>query len=120
GRGRAAGVSGTSGGDEKLKAAGEMGAIAAANYNAKGWEKALVAQAGRPPSLIIDSAGGDGLNALIAAAAPAARLLLYGATRFSPRRLDMPKIFSKHVDIPRTTLGTHDEVKHQPPRVPHP
>ena len=104
-------VSVTSGNDEKLKAARELGAIAAANYNAKGWEKDLVAQAGRPPSLIIDSAGGDGLNALIAAAAPAARLVLYGATRFSPSRLDMPKIFFKQVDIRGTTMGTDDEFK---------
>ena len=104
-------VSVTSGDDEKLKAARELGAIAAANYNAKGWEKDLVAQAGRPPSLIIDSAGGDGLNALIAAAAPAARLVLYGATRFSPSRLDMPKIFFKQIDIRGTTMGTDDEFK---------
>jgi len=104
-------VSVTSGSDEKLARARELGAVAAANYHAKGWEKDLVAQAGRPPSLIIDSAGGDGLNALLAAAAPAARLVLYGATRLSPTRLDMPKIFFKQLDIRGTTMGTDDEFR---------
>jgi NADPH:quinone reductase-like Zn-dependent oxidoreductase len=104
-------VSVTSGSEEKLQRAREMGAVAAANYKAKGWEKDLVAQAGRPPSLIVDGAGGDGLNALIAAAAPAARLVLYGATRRSPSQLDMPKIFFRHLDILGTTMGTDDEFR---------
>jgi NADPH:quinone reductase-like Zn-dependent oxidoreductase len=104
-------VSVTSGSDEKLEAARKLGVIAAANYNVKAWEKDLVAQAGRPPNLIVDGAGGDGLNALIAAAAPAARIVLYGATRFSPSRLDMPKIFFKQIDIRGTTMGTDDEFK---------
>ena len=104
-------VSVTSGSDEKLARARELGAVAAANYKAKGWEKDLVAQAGRPPSLIIDGAGGDGLNALIGAAAPAARLVLYGATRRSPSSLDMAKIFFKQIDIRGATMGTDDEFK---------
>ncbi len=104
-------VSVTSGSDEKLVKAKQMGAIAAANYKAKAWEKDLVAQAGRPPSLIIDGAGGDGLNSLIAAAAPAARIVLYGATRMSPSKLDMAKIFFKQIDIRGTTMGTDDEFR---------
>lgn len=104
-------VSVTSGSEEKLAKAKALGAIAAVSYKAKGWEKDLVAQAGRPPSLIIDGAGGDGLNALIAAAAPAARIVLYGATRMSPSKLDMAKIFFKQVDIRGTTMGTDDEFK---------
>src|SRR5205807_7433190 len=70
-------VSVTSGSEEKLAKARELGAIAGVLYKTAGWEKDLVKQAGRPPSLIIDSAGGDGLNNLIAAAAPAARVVLY-------------------------------------------
>src|SRR5438067_12104392 len=82
-------VSVTSGSEEKLARARSMGAIAAVSYKEKGWEKELLAQAGSPPSLIIDSAGGDGLNNLIAAASGAARIVLYGATRMSPSKLDM-------------------------------
>lgn len=104
-------VSVTSGSEEKLAKARSMGAIAAVSYKAKGWEKDLVAQAGRPPSLIIDGAGGDGLNGLIAAAAGAARIVLYGATRMSPSKLDMAKIFFKQIDIRGTTMGTDDEFR---------
>jgi zinc-binding alcohol dehydrogenase/oxidoreductase len=104
-------VSVTSGSEEKLSKARALGAIAAVSYKADGWEKELVKQAGRPPSLIIDGAGGDGLNALIAAAAPAARIVLYGATRRSPSSLDMAKIFFKQLDIRGTTMGTDEEFR---------
>ena len=104
-------VSVTSGSEEKLAKARSLGALAAVSYREKGWEKELVAQAGRPPTLIVDSAGGDGLNALISAAAPAARIVLYGATRMSPSKLDMAKIFFKQLDIRGTTMGTDDEFK---------
>jgi zinc-binding alcohol dehydrogenase/oxidoreductase len=104
-------VSVTSGSDEKLVKARELGASAIASYKTAGWEKELVARAGRPPSLIIDSVGGDSLNGLISVAAPAARLVLYGATRMSPSKLDMAKIFFKQVDIRGTTMGTDDEFR---------
>lgn len=104
-------VSVTSGSEEKIARALEMGAIAGVSYKAAGWDKALVQQAGSPPSLIIDGAGGDGLNGLIAAAAPAARIVLYGATRRSPSSLDMAKIFFKQLDILGTTMGTDQEFR---------
>ncbi|HTO96087.1 MAG TPA: zinc-binding dehydrogenase [Myxococcales bacterium] len=104
-------VSVTSGSAEKLAKAREMGAIAAVDYKGKAWEKDLVAQAGRPPSLVIDGAGGDGLNNLIAAVAPAGRIVLYGATRLSPSKLDMAKIFFKQIDLRGTTMGTDDEFR---------
>jgi NADPH:quinone reductase-like Zn-dependent oxidoreductase len=104
-------VSVTSGSEEKLAKARAMGAIAAVSYKEKSWEKDLVAQAGSPPALTIDGAGGDGLNNLIAASAGAARIVLYGATRMSPGKLDMAKIFFKQLDIRGTTMGTDDEFR---------
>jgi NADPH:quinone reductase-like Zn-dependent oxidoreductase len=104
-------VSVTSGSEDKLAKARSMGAVAAVSYKAKEWEKTLVAQAGRQPSLVIDGAGGDGLNALIAAVAPAGRIVLYGATRLSPSKLDMAKIFFKQITIRGTTMGTDDEFR---------
>jgi len=104
-------VSVNSGSAEKLAKARSMGAIAAVSYKEKNWEKELVAQAGGPPSLIIDGAGGDGLNNLLAASSGAARIVVYGATRLSPSKLDMPKIFFKQVDIRGTTMGTDDEFR---------
>jgi NADPH:quinone reductase-like Zn-dependent oxidoreductase len=104
-------VSVTSGSEEKIARAKALGAIAGVSYKAPGWDKALVQEAGSQPSLIIDGAGGDGLNGLIAAAAPAARIVLYGATRRSPSQLDMAKIFFKQLDIRGTTMGTDDEFR---------
>ena len=104
-------VSVTSGSEEKLAKARALGAIAAVSYKTDGWEKELVKQAGGPPTLIIDGAGGDGINLLIAAAAPAARIVFYGATRRSPGSLDMAKIFFKQIDLKGTTMGTDDELR---------
>jgi zinc-binding alcohol dehydrogenase/oxidoreductase len=104
-------VSVTSGSEEKLAKARALGAIAAVSYKTDGWEKELVKQAGSQPTLIIDGAGGDGINLLIAAAAPAARIVFYGATRRSPGSLDMAKIFFKQIDLKGTTMGTDAEFR---------
>jgi zinc-binding alcohol dehydrogenase/oxidoreductase len=104
-------VSVTSGSEDKLARARALGAIAAVSYKTAGWEKELVRIAGRPPSLIVDGAGGDGINALIGCAAPAARIVLYGATRRSPSALEMAKIFFKQIDIRGTTMGTDAEFR---------
>jgi len=104
-------VSVTSGSEEKLARARNLGAIAAVNYKEKGWEKELVKQAGRPPSLIIDGAGGDDLNALIAAAAPAGRIVCYGATRGAPKSIDMPRLFFKQIDLRGSSMGSDAEFR---------
>jgi len=104
-------VSVTSSRAEKLAAAQALGASFVANYSAPGWEKELVARAGRAPSLIIDGAGGDGLNALIAAAAPGGRIVLYGATRGVPAAADLHRLFFKQLDLRGTTMGSEDEFR---------
>src|SRR5260221_14689309 len=73
-------VSVTSGSEEKLQRARGMGAIAAVSYKQKGWEKEVALQAGRPPSLVIDSAGGPHFGAGGNAGAPGGPIGSYGAT----------------------------------------
>jgi len=102
-------VSVTSGSEDKLAKAKSMGAIAAVSYKQKGWEKDLVKQAGRPPEVVIDSAGGPDFNALIAAVAPAGRIVVYGATRGPAEKLEMPRIFFKQIDIRGSTMGSDAE-----------
>jgi NADPH:quinone reductase-like Zn-dependent oxidoreductase len=104
-------VSVTSGSEDKLARARSMGAIAAVSYRQKGWEKELLQQAGRPPNVIIDSAGGGDFNLLVAAAAPGARIVTYGATRGAVDKLEMPRLFFKQVDVRGTTMGTDDEFR---------
>ena len=102
-------VSVTSGSEEKLAKARSMGAIAAVSYKQKGWEKELVKQAGRPPDVIIDSAGGADFNALVLAVAPAGRIVTYGATRGPAEKIELTRVFFKQIDIRGSTMGTDAE-----------
>jgi zinc-binding alcohol dehydrogenase/oxidoreductase len=108
-------VSVTSGSEDKLARAKSMGAIAAVSYKQKGWEKELAKQAGRPPDVIIDSAGGPDFNALVLAVAAAGRIVTYGATRGPAEKIELTRVFFKQVDIRGSTMGTdaefHDMLK---------
>ena len=104
-------VSVTSGSEEKLQRARGMGAIAAVSYKEKGWEKVLVQQAGRPPTLIIDSAGGPDFGVLVNTVAPGGRIVFYGATRGPAEKLELTRIFFKQIDLRGTTMGTDDEFR---------
>ncbi len=99
-------VSVTSGSEEKLARARELGAAVAVNYKDPEWGKKLVAQAGSAPSLIIDSAGGDSLNQLINLVAPAGRIVVYGGTNGKTDQLDLPRVFFKQIDLRGSTMGS--------------
>jgi NADPH:quinone reductase-like Zn-dependent oxidoreductase len=104
-------VSVTSGSEEKLQRARGMGAIAAVSYKQKGWEKEVAQQAGRPPSLVIDSAGGPDFGAVVNAVAPGGRIVSYGATRGPAEKLELTRVFFKQIDLRGTTMGTDDEFR---------
>jgi NADPH:quinone reductase-like Zn-dependent oxidoreductase len=104
-------VSVTSSSPEKLARAKELGAIFGLSYKTPDWDKELVKGVGRPPALILDSAGGDGMGALINAVAPGGRIVFYGATRGPPSGLDMPKIIFKQIDLRGSTMGTDGEFR---------
>jgi zinc-binding alcohol dehydrogenase/oxidoreductase len=102
-------VSVTSGSDEKLQKARALGAIGGARYDDPEWPKKLAAEAGGLPSLIADGAGGNSLNDLVNACAPAGRIVLYGATRGVPDKLDVRKIFFRQLDLRGATMGNDEE-----------
>ena len=104
-------VSVTSGSAEKLARAKELGAVFGISYKTPDWEKELIKAVGRPPVLVVDSAGGDGIRALINAVAPGGRVVFYGATNGGPSGLDMPKIFFKQIDLRGTSMGTDNEFR---------
>ena len=104
-------VSVTSGSEEKLQRARSMGAVAAVSYKEKGWEKQLAEKAGRPPSLIIDSAGGPDFAALVNGVAPGGRIVSYGATRGPVEKLEMTRVFFKQIDVLGSTMGTDEEFR---------
>jgi NADPH:quinone reductase-like Zn-dependent oxidoreductase len=104
-------VSVTSSSERKRAAALDAGAAAALDYNDPDWPKQLAAEVGRPPSLIVDGAGGAGVNRLIECAEPGGRIVSYGATRGLPEALDLHRLFFKQLDLRGTTMGTAEEFR---------
>ncbi len=97
----------TSGSDEKLNKAHQLGAKGGANYKIQDWSKNLKQQC-NGFDLIIDSAGGDGFNELLKLANPGARIILYGGTlgkiSFPPQIL-----FWKQINIMGSTMGSDSD-----------
>lgn len=110
----------TSGSDEKLEKARELGATGGVNYRQPNWHKELLALtgAGHPAGghpargyfdVIIDSAGGPGFARLIDVAAPGGRIAFFGGTTGAITDIIPPKVFFKQLSIFGTTMGTPEE-----------
>lgn len=95
----------TSSSGEKIQRAVELGARGGFDYTNEDWGKKYLAEA-PAPNLIIDSAGGRGYGALVNLAAPAGRIVNYGATTGPPEKLDLFKVFWKQLRIQGTTMGS--------------
>jgi NADPH:quinone reductase-like Zn-dependent oxidoreductase len=97
----------TSGSDDKIAKAIELGAAGGFNYTHMGWAKtAAHGHAERLFDVIVDSAGGEGFEALVDLAAPGGRIVFYGATRGNPPTLPMRKIFWRQLSLLGTTMGS--------------
>lgn len=108
----------TSGSDEKIEKAKELGATGGVNYRQPDWHKALLAQTGTGSStggnrgyfdVIIDSAGGPGFAKLIDVAAPGGRIAFFGSTTGNITDIIPSKVFFKQLSIFGSTMGTPGE-----------
>jgi NADPH:quinone reductase-like Zn-dependent oxidoreductase len=100
----------TSGSDEKLKKAKELGASGGANYKEDEWWKKLKEEAG-PFDLILDSAGGEGFKRLIELASGGGRIVFYGGTKGKiPDLLPQP-IFWKQLSLLGSTMGSDQDFR---------
>jgi len=100
----------TSGSDDKIARAIELGAAGGFNYTHPGWAKtAAHGHAGRLFDVIVDSAGGEGFEALMDLAAPGGRVVFFGATRGNPPVLPMRKIFWRQLSLLGTTMGSPED-----------
>ncbi len=97
----------TSGSDEKIKKAVNLGAMGGANYKEEGWGEKLLALA-EPTGidLIVDSAGGDGFFELTRIVNPGGRIVFFGATAGNPSKLDQRRMFWKQITLQGTTMGS--------------
>lgn len=59
--------------------------------------------------IIIDSAGGDGLNVLLETLAPGGKLVLYGATNGLPTTLNLRNIFWNQLSLMGSTMGSDED-----------
>lgn len=98
----------TSGSDEKIEKAKELGAEGGVNYNAENWSKELRSMTGGV-DLSVDSIGGEVFDALVTIAKPGGRVVSFGATAGPVPKLVLPKIFLKHLTVLGTAMGTAEE-----------
>src|SRR3712207_5636985 len=98
----------TSGSDEKIEKAKELGAEGGVNYNSEDWSKELKGMAGGA-DLSVDHVGGEAFNALVSLAKPGGRIVAVGATAGPAPKAMTIRIALKHLDVLGTAMGTNEE-----------
>jgi zinc-binding alcohol dehydrogenase/oxidoreductase len=98
----------TSSSREKIRKAVALGAKGGFNYRDEGWIKLAKETAGGF-NVIIDSAGGDGFEALTVVAFPGARIVIFGRTAGNINNLRPGVIYNKQLTISGTIMGTSKE-----------
>ena len=100
----------TSGSDEKIGKAKELGADGGVNYKSETWSKELIAlNGGVGPDVVIDSAGGKTLEKAVEIVKPAGRIVFFGATTGLAHDLDLRRIFFKQLNLMGSTMGSDRE-----------
>ena len=95
----------TSGSDEKIAAAMDLGARGGVNYRSNDWPAQLKALAGGF-DMVIDSAGGDGFSNLLKICYPAARIVVYGGSHGYINKLSPQIMFWRQISILGTSMGS--------------
>ncbi len=98
----------TSSSAEKIAQAVKLGAKGGFNYTEKTWTAEALKAAGAF-DVIVDSAGGDGFDALIDVAAPGGTIVFFGATRGNPPGLALRKVFWRQLSLLGTTMGSPED-----------
>ncbi len=100
----------TSGSDDKLARAKQLGAIGGANYRTGDWGKEVVRLlGGEGPDVVIDSVGGETLGKAFEVARPGGRIVTYGATTGPVPQAEVRRVFWKQLAILGSTMGTPAE-----------
>jgi len=98
----------TSGNENKLSKARELGAKGGVNYKNENWDKELAAMCGGI-DLVIDGTGGETISKCLNALNPGGKIVNYGATTGIIKNLDIRKIYWKQASILGTTMGSDSD-----------
>lgn len=99
----------TSGSEEKLEQARRLGAAGGVSYRTADWGKQIREMSGGI-DLVIDSAGGNVVNAALNTLNNGGRFVFFGATLGNPPEgLEMAKLFFRQIRIQGTTMGSPAE-----------
>jgi len=99
----------TSGSDDKLEQAKRLGAAGGVSYRTADWSRQIREMSGGI-DLVIDSAGGNVVNAALNTLNNGGRYVFFGATLGNPDEgLEMAKIFFRQIRLQGTTMGSPAE-----------
>lgn len=98
----------TSGSDEKIEKAKQLGALGGFNYKDAEWTQKAQKEAGGF-DIIIDSAGGEQFSKFIDLAVPGGRIVNFGRTNGNITDINTRLLYWKQISIFGTTMGTRDE-----------
>lgn len=98
----------TSGSEEKIARAKQLGALGGFNYKDPAWAEKAQKEAGGF-DIIIDSAGGNQFAKFIHLAFPGGRIVNYGRTGGNISDIATRTLYSNQLSIFGTTMGTRDE-----------
>jgi NADPH:quinone reductase-like Zn-dependent oxidoreductase len=96
---------------EKLEKAIKLGAKGGYNYKKENTFRDLWKTKGGF-DLILDSSGGDSINAFIKILKPSGKLVFYGASNGLPSGLDLHRMFWKQLSLKGSTMGNDEEFVH--------
>jgi NADPH:quinone reductase-like Zn-dependent oxidoreductase len=98
----------TSGSDDKLDRARQLGIDGGVNYKNPDWGKMITEMTGGGPTVVIDSAGGESLETSVKIIKPAGRIAFYGATT-GLAKIDLYRCFFKQLTLMGSTMGSPRE-----------
>jgi len=103
----------TSGSDEKLELAKKYGAAHTINHREKDFAQEVRALTeNRGVDVVLDCVAGEVWQKSLTALARGGRLVTCGATAGGSPETDLTPIFTKHLQIFGSTLGSRDEFRH--------
>jgi zinc-binding alcohol dehydrogenase/oxidoreductase len=101
----------TSGDENKINKAIELGAKNGVNYKAENWDKEILEKNRDGFDLIIDGTGGETISKCLNVINTGGRIVNYGATTGNVSNFELRKVFWKQVSLLGTTMGSDKDFR---------